>query len=122
VSFLSELRRRNVIRIAGLYLVGSWLLVQVAETVLPVFGVPDWVLRALIILLALGFIPALVFSWVFELTPDGLRRESELDRSRSIVDHTARKLDVAVIVLLIAVGAMVLFRPTPDPVPSVASV
>jgi len=122
VSFFSELRRRNVIRIAGLYLVGSWLLVQVAETVLPVFGVPDWVLRALIILLALGFIPALVFSWVFELTPDGLKRESELDRSRSSVDHTARKLDVAVIVLLLAVGAMVLFRPAPDPAPSVASV
>lgn len=121
MQLLAELRRRNVIRIAGLYLVGAWLLVQVAETVLPVFGVPDWVLRALIILLALGFIPALVFSWVFELTPDGLRRESDLDRARSSVDHTARKLDVAVIVLLLAVGAMVLFRPAPDPAPSAAS-
>ncbi len=121
MQLLAELRRRNVIRIAGLYLVGAWLLVQVAETVLPVFGVPDWVLRALIILLALGFVPALVFSWVFELTPDGLRRESELDRSRSSVDHTARKLDIAVIVLLLAVGAMVLFRPAPDPAPAAAS-
>jgi TolB-like protein/Tfp pilus assembly protein PilF len=120
LQLLAELRRRNVIRIAGLYLVGAWLLVQVAETVLPVFGVPDWVLRALIILLALGFVPALVFSWVFELTPDGLRRESELDRSRSSVDHTARKLDLAVIVLLLAVGAMVLFKPAPEP-PPVAS-
>ncbi len=117
MHLLTELRRRNVIRIAGLYLVGAWLLVQVAETVLPVFGVPDWVLRALIILLALGFVPALVFSWVFELTPDGLRRESELDRNRSSVDHTARKLDVAVIVLLLAVGAMVLFKPAPEPSP-----
>ena len=115
MSFFTELRRRNVIRMAGLYLVGAWLIVQVAETVLPAFDVPGWVLRALIILLAIGFLPSLLFSWVFELTPEGLKRESEIDRSRSIVDHTARKLDIAVIVLLLAVGALlgwnVLVRP-----------
>ncbi|MBK7146966.1 MAG: hypothetical protein IPH76_17920 [Xanthomonadales bacterium] len=60
----AELKRRNVIRMGGLYLVGAWLLVQVAETVLPAFDVPGWVLRAIIIVLALGFLPALVFSWV----------------------------------------------------------
>ncbi len=114
-GFIAELRRRNVIRMGGLYLVGAWLVVQVAETLLPAFDVPGWVLRAIIIVLAIGFLPALVFSWVFELTPDGLKRESEIDRSRSIVDHTARKLDIAVIVLLLAVGAMILFKPTPHP-------
>ncbi len=121
MSLFAELKRRNVIRIAGLYLVGAWLLVQVAETVLPLFGIPDWVLRALIVLLALGFVPALVFSWIFELTPDGLRRDSELDRNRSSVDHTARKLNLTVIVLLLAVGAMVLFKPAASPPPPAAS-
>jgi hypothetical protein len=72
MSFLTELRRRNVIRMAGLYLVGAWLLVQVAGTVLPMFEVPAWVARALVIVLALGFVPALVFAWIYELTPDGL--------------------------------------------------
>ena len=62
MTFLAELRRRNVIRMAGLYVVGAWLVVQVAETVLPAFDVPGWVLRALILLLAIGLVPALVFA------------------------------------------------------------
>ncbi len=77
-SFFDELKRRNVIRVAGLYLVGAWLLIQIASTMLPAFDVPAWALRGLIIILALGFIPALVFSWVFELTPNG----SEARRGR----------------------------------------
>ncbi len=117
MHLLAELKRRNVIRMAGLYLVASWLIIQVAETLLPIFETPGWVLKALVVLLAIGFLPALVFSWVFELTPEGLKREREVDRSQSIVDHTARKLDVAVIVLLIGVGAMLLWqmRGTPEP-------
>jgi len=114
LDLLAELKRRNVIRMAGLYLVGAWLLVQIAETLLPIFGTPDWVLQTLVVLLAIGFLPALILSWVFELTPDGLKRESEIDRAHSSVDHTARKLDVAVILLLLAVGALVLFRPSPQ--------
>jgi TolB-like protein len=110
MSFFAELRRRNVIRMAGLYLVGAWLLVQVAETVLPAFDIPGWVLRALILMLALGFLPALVVAWVFELTPEGLKRERDVDRSQSIVDQTARRLDVAVIVLLLGVGGLFLWR------------
>jgi adenylate cyclase len=115
MSLFSELRRRNVIRMAGLYVVGAWLIVQVAETVLPAFDVPGWVLRATIILLAIGFVPALVFAWVFELTPEGLKREAEVDRSHPSVDHTARKLDIAVIVLLLAVGATVVLGPVVRP-------
>lgn len=116
MSLLAELRRRNVIRVAGLYLVSAWLLVQVAGVLLPTFEAPAWVMKSLVALLALGFVPALLFSWAFELTPDGLRRESQVDRSQSIVDRTARKLDVAVIVLLLCVGALLLwmrFRPPP---------
>ncbi len=105
-NFLSELKRRNVIRMAGLYLVGAWLLVQVAETVLPVFDVPAWVLRGVIIALALGFVPAVVAAWVFELTPEGLRRENAADGSPAPMDRTARRLDIVVIVLLLAVAGV----------------
>jgi adenylate cyclase len=83
-SFLAELKRRNVIRFAGLYLVGSWLLVQVASTVLPMFGAPDWLPRSVVILLAIGFFPALIFSWVFEITPEGLKRDEDVKPEESI--------------------------------------
>ena len=71
MSFLAELRRRNVIRMAGLYLVGAWLVVQVAATLLPVFDAPAWVMKALVGLLVIGFFVAIVVAWVFELTPEG---------------------------------------------------
>ena len=106
MSFFAELRRRNVIRVAGLYVVTAWLLVQIADTLLPIFGTPDWVLRTLVTMLALGFVPALVFSWVFELTPEGLKREEEVDRRFSTTQLTARKLDIAT--LMIALLAIVL--------------
>ena len=83
MSLFAELSRRNVIRIAGFYLVAAWLVVQVAETVLPAFDVPGWVLRALILVLAIGFVPALVFAWVFELTPDGIRREKPAESAEA---------------------------------------
>ena len=84
-NFFSELKRRNVIRAAGLYLVGAWLLVQVAGTVLPMFGAPDWLPRTIVILLVIGFVPALIFSWVFELTPQGseARRRRACQSNRS---------------------------------------
>ncbi len=93
MSLLAELKRRNVIRMAGLYLVGAWLTVQVAETLLPIFGTPGWVLKTLVVLLALGFVPALVFSWVFELTSTGLKRDGEVASSESIAPQTARRMD-----------------------------
>lgn len=103
-SFLTELKRRNVIRMAGLYLVGAWLLVQVATTLLPTFGAPAWVLRTLVFLIALGFLPALVFSWVFELTPEGLRRDAEVPIEHSIAPQTARRMErLTLAVLLLAV-------------------
>jgi hypothetical protein len=77
VKLLAELKRRNVFRLAGLYLVSAWLIIQVAETVLPVFGVSDAVLRTLFILLALGFLPAVVVSWIYELTAQGLVRDED---------------------------------------------
>jgi TolB-like protein/Tfp pilus assembly protein PilF len=101
VSFIAELRRRNVIRMAGLYLVGAWLVTQVAGTILPMFGAPDWAARSVVILLAIGFVPALVFSWLFELTPEGLKRDSEVPAGGSIALHTARRMDRMIIVVLL---------------------
>ena len=75
MSLLEEIDRRNVLRIAGLYLVGAWLIVQVAGTVLPMFDAPAWLPRTIVVVLAIGFIPALIFAWAFELTPEGLKRE-----------------------------------------------
>jgi TolB-like protein/tetratricopeptide (TPR) repeat protein len=105
VTLFNELKRRNVIRVALFYIVAAWLLVQVAETVLPLFDVPDGVLRGLVILLALGFVPAVVLAWVFELTPQGLKRESDPALSDAMREQGARRLNIAVIVLLLlAIG------------------
>lgn len=77
-SFFAELLRRNVIRMAGLYLVGAWLITQVAGTVLPMFDAPAWMAPGVVVALAIGFVPAMLISWVFELTPDGWKRERQL--------------------------------------------
>jgi TolB-like protein/Tfp pilus assembly protein PilF len=105
VNFLAELRRRNVIRMAGLYLVGAWLVVQVAATLLPVFEAPGWVMRVLVALLAAGFVAALVFSWVYELTPEGLKRDADVSPAESVAPQTARRMDrTIIVVLLLALG------------------
>ncbi len=104
-NFFAELKRRNVVRVAGLYLVGAWLIVQVASTVLPMFGAPDWLPRSIVSLLAIGFIPALIFSWVFELTPQGLKRDEDVRPEESIAPQTARRMNRLIIaVLVLALG------------------
>jgi TolB-like protein/Tfp pilus assembly protein PilF len=100
-NFFAELKRRNVVRMAGLYLVGAWLLVQVAGTVLPMFGAPDWLPRSIVILLAIGFLPALIFSWVFEMTPQGLKRDEDVAPEQSIAPQTARRMDRMIIGVLV---------------------
>lgn len=100
-----ELRRRNVFRMAGLYVVGAWLIIQVSGTVLPMFDAPAWLPRSLVFLLAIGFVPALIFSWVFELTPEGLRREGEVPAEQSIMSETGQRMNhmiIAVLVLALA--------------------
>ena len=100
-NFFTELKRRNVIRAAGLYLVGAWLLVQVTSTVLPMFGAPEWLPRSIVILLVIGFVPALIFSWVFELTPQGLKRDEDVPPEQSIGPQTGRRMDRMIIVVLV---------------------
>ena len=100
-SLFAELKRRNVLRMAGLYLVGAWLVVQVAGTVLPMFGAPEWLPRTIVVLLAIGFVPAVIFSWVFELTPQGLKREDDVAPEHSITPQTGRRMDRTIIVVLV---------------------
>ena len=100
MKLFDELRRRNVFRVAIAYGAFAWLIVQLVETVLPVFGVGDAVIRTIFIILAIGFIPALVFSWAYEMTPEGLKRETEVDRTRSITPQTGKKLDQVIILVL----------------------
>src|SRR5947199_10193373 len=100
-NFFNELKRRNVIRMAGLYVVGAWLLTQVASTVLPMFGAPDWLPRTIVLLLGITFLPALIFSWVFELTPEGLKRDEEVAPEESIAPQTARRMDRMIIAVLL---------------------
>ena len=110
-NFFAELKRRNVFRMAGLYLVGAWLIIQVAGTLLPMFGAPDWVPRSIVILLALGFVPALVFSWAYEVTPEGLKRDEEVKPEESIAPQTARRMDrMIIVVLLLALSYFVFDR------------
>jgi TolB-like protein/Tfp pilus assembly protein PilF len=103
----SELKRRNVIRVAVLYGVASWVLLQVGDLLFGVLGVPPWATRLLLGLLLLGFPLALIFSWVYELTPEGLKRERDVAPGESVTAHTARKLDLIVIVLVLAAIGLV---------------
>jgi len=105
-SLFEELKRRNVIRVGIAYAVGAWLLAQAADLVLDVMGAPDIILQSLVAILALGFIPVVIFAWAFEITPEGIKKEKDVNRSESITTQTAKKLDIATIALVI--GAVVL--------------
>jgi TolB-like protein len=102
-TLFSELKRRNVIRVGIAYVVVSWLVLQVLDLVLENIGAPPWVMKSIMAMLALGLPIALLFAWAFEMTPEGLKRESEVDRSSSITGKTGRKLDRLIIVFLVAV-------------------
>ncbi|WP_439106134.1 hypothetical protein [Congregibacter sp.] len=105
MSLCSELHRRNVVRVGIAYAVVAWLLLQVADMVMENIGAPDWVMQALLVLLLLGLFPALIFAWVFELTPEGLKRESEIEEGVSVVHQTRRKLDTLIIATLVVAVA-----------------
>ncbi|RLA41367.1 MAG: hypothetical protein DRR06_16065 [Gammaproteobacteria bacterium] len=105
MSLFLELKRRNVLRVAAAYVVTAWLLIQVAETIFPLFGFDDTPARTVVIVLAIGFIPALIFAWAFEMTSEGLKKESDVNRSQSTAPHTGKKLDrMIMVVLVLALG------------------
>jgi TolB-like protein len=108
MSFIEELKRRNVVRVGVVYLIASWLLAQVADLLLENFQAPDWVIQAVLIVLLVGFPLALILAWAFELTPEGIKKEKDVDRSQSITSVTGRKLDrVFIVALVIALAYFV---------------
>jgi TolB-like protein len=100
VALFAELKRRNVVRVGIAYAVIGWVLAQIAEFAFENFGAPDWVLKSFIVLLLLGLPLALFFAWAFEITPDGIKREQDVDRSESVTSQTGRKLDFLIIGVL----------------------
>jgi TolB-like protein/Flp pilus assembly protein TadD len=115
LSLLGEIKRRNVSKVAMLYIVSSWLLLQVADVLFDALELPAEWDRLVLALVILGFPIAVIFAWVFEMTPEGLKRQSEVDRSQSITEETGRKINLAIIVLLVlAILAVGLDRLMPE--------
>ena len=100
MAFLKELKRRNVFRAGVAYVAVAWLLMQVAEVTFPAFGLGDNAMRVLIIVLATGLLPAVALAWIYELTPQGIKRDSDVDRDSELAQRTNRLLDRAIVLLL----------------------
>ena len=125
MSFFAELKRRNVIRVGIAYVVVSWVVAQVAEFAFENFGAPDWVLKSVVVILMLGLPIVLIFAWAFELTPEGIKLEKEVDRTASITSQTGRKLDRTIIVVLLLAlvwFAWDKFGSAPEPAATTAAV
>jgi TolB-like protein/Flp pilus assembly protein TadD len=115
MSFYEELKRRNVVKVVVLYGIASWLILQVADVLFPRLGAPDGAFGLVLGLLILGFFPAVIISWVYEMTPEGLKLERDVDRSQSITPATGQKINVLIVVLLVmAIGAVVVDRLVPE--------
>jgi TolB-like protein/Tfp pilus assembly protein PilF len=116
LSLFSELKRRNVFRVAAAYTVTAWLLIQVVATIFPAFGFADSAIRIVTIILAIGLIPTLIISWAFEFTPEGLKKETDIVASQSVTLHTGKNLDrMIMVVLAMAIGYFALDKFVLDP-------
>src|SRR5256885_13357022 len=109
-NFFAELKRRNVYKVAVAYAVVAWLLIQIATQVFPIFEIPNWAVRLVVLLLILGFPVSLIFSWAFEITPEGIKRESELEPGKSISRRTGRKIVGLTAVAAAIAAGMFLFQ------------
>jgi len=121
MSFIGELKRRNVVRVGLAYALIGWVLAQIAEFAFENFGAPDWVLKSFVVLLLLGLPLALFFAWAFEITPEGIKREKDVDRSQSITPQTGRKLDFLIIGVLAIALAYFAFDKFAGDQPTIAS-
>src|SRR5438876_11200890 len=118
-NFFGELKRRNVYKVAIAYAVVAWLLIQIATQVFPFFEIPNWVVRLVVLLLIIGFSVALILAWAFELTPEGIKRTDEVPPERSLSRRTGRKLDLAIIgVLVLVIGLLIFDRLRQKPAPA----
>ncbi|MDH3401601.1 MAG: hypothetical protein OEM03_11630 [Chromatiales bacterium] len=118
MSFLAELKRRHVIRVGILYGVIAWLLMQFTDVLSSLLPLPAWAGSLVVMLLVLGFVPVMVFAWIYELTPDGLKRDAGVDRSQPIASATAHRINTLIVALLVlAIATVILDRVMPGPTP-----
>jgi TolB-like protein/Tfp pilus assembly protein PilF len=118
MSLFEELKRRNVIRVAVLYLVSSWVLLQLTDVLSSLLDVPESVGSIVILLLIVGFVPVVLFAWVYEMTPEGVKRQKDIDLDQSITAHTGKRINSLIIVLLlVAIAVVVLDRLLPETAP-----
>jgi TolB-like protein len=118
MNFIEELKRRNVFRVAAAYLVTAWVTLQLADIVLENIEAPAWILQVFMLALGLGFPLAMIFAWAFEMTPEGLKKEKDVDRSQSITHETGQKLNRTIIAVLALAVVLLLFdrfMPGPEP-------
>jgi TolB-like protein len=111
-SLFNELRRRNVLRLAATYALVAWILIEAGSVLLPTFGVPDWFFRAYVLVIFAGFVVSLVLAWVFEVTPEGVKLESEIDRSQEPVLTKVKSNVIIIALLAIALGVSITFNVT----------
>jgi serine/threonine-protein kinase len=109
-NFFAELKRRNVYKVAVAYAVVSWLSIQAASILFPTFEAPPWAMKVFVAVLVLGFPIALIFSWAFEITPEGIKRESEVEPNKSISTHTGRKIAALTIGLAVVAAGLLAFQ------------
>jgi TolB-like protein len=100
MKLFSELKRRNVFKVGIVYAVTAWILLQVTEVVSEILELPAWAPKLILLILVIGFVPALILAWAFELTPEGVKLEKDVAPGQSVTKRTGRKLDFAIIVLL----------------------
>src|SRR6266576_3602186 len=109
-SFFTELKRRNVYKVAVAYAVAAWLLIQAASILFPTFDAPPWLMQIFVVILVIGFPAALVFSWAFEITPEGIVRESEVEHGKPITRRAGRKIVAMTVVLAIFAAGLLIFQ------------
>jgi len=110
MPLLTELKRRNVFKVSVAYAVIAWLLIQVAATLLPVYGAPAWIMPVFATLLVLGFPIAAILAWAFEVTPEGIKPTSEVNASQSITRQTGQRLNYTIIATLLATVAILAYE------------
>src|SRR2546421_6211089 len=115
-NFFAELKRRNVYKVAVAYAVIAWLLIQAASILFPTFEAPPWVMKAFVVILAVGFVVALVIAWAFEMTPEGMKRTEDVRPDEKIPQWSRRKFAALILVITICAAALLgyqVFRAKP---------
>src|SRR5256885_14164447 len=109
-KFFSELKRRNVYKVAVAYAVIAWLLIQAASILFPTFEAPVWVMKVFVVILAAGFVVALVIAWAFEMTPQGMKRTADISPNERLPYWSRRKFTTVIVILALIAAGLLLFQ------------